>query len=176
MPIAAAGVALFLFSLFGRLWKTILVLFTAATAVLAALAHGRARHKLTIIALALPVMLSVIVVADSLHIIRFWDNEIDTASPQTTKEEILANTFKATWLPCLTTSATSAVGFGVFYFSELIPLREFGIDSFIGIIMGYVIMMLAVFFGLFSMTPNAMSRRGGRYQELSFPIGQRIAS
>ena len=88
-------------------------------------------------------MLSVIVVADSLHIIRFWDNEIDTASPQTTNEEILANTFNATWLPCLTTSATSAVGFGVFYFSELIPLREFGIDSY-SIIMGYVIMMLAV--------------------------------
>jgi len=170
MPVAAAGVALFLFSLFGRLWKTILVLFTAATAVLVALSiMVGLGHKLTIIALALPVMLSVIVVADSLHIIRFWDNEIDTASPQTTKEEILTNTFKATWLPCLTTSATSAVGFGVFYFSELIPLREFGIDSFIGIIMGYVIMMLAVFFGLFSMTPNAMSRRGGRYHELSIP-------
>ncbi|MGB1108390.1 MAG: efflux RND transporter permease subunit [Parvibaculales bacterium] len=170
MPVAAAGVALFLFSLFGRLWKTILVLFTAATAVLVALSiMVGLGHKLTIIALALPVMLSVIVVADSLHIIRFWDNEIDTASPQTTKEEILTNTFKATWLPCFTTSATSAVGFGVFYFSELIPLREFGIDSFIGIIMGYVIMMLAVFFGLFSMTPNAMSRRGGRYHELSIP-------
>ena len=35
--------------------------------------------------------------------------------------------------------------------------------------MGYVIMMLAVFFGLFSMTPNAMSRRGGQYHELSIP-------
>lgn len=103
MPVAAAGVALFLFSLFGRLWKTILVLFTAATAVLVALSiMVGLGHKLTIIALALPVMLSVIVVADSLHIIRFWDNEIDTASPQTTKEEILTNTFKATWLPCFT--------------------------------------------------------------------------
>ena len=71
LSIVAVGIALFLFSLFGRVWKTALVLGTAMTAV--AVAMGLMSvfgHNLTIIALALPVMLSVIVVADSLHIIR----------------------------------------------------------------------------------------------------------
>ena len=73
---------------------------------------GGLGHNLTVIALALPVMLSVIVVSDSLHILRYWDNAIDMAEDEATISMILRDTFKATWLPCLTTSLTSAVGFG----------------------------------------------------------------
>ncbi|CAI8185903.1 MAG: Uncharacterised protein [Alphaproteobacteria bacterium] len=170
LSIAGVGIALFLFSLFGRIWKTALVLGTGVTAVAVAMAlMSLFGHKLTIIALALPVMLSVIVVADSLHIIRYWDNEIDMAGDATTTAHVLRETLTATWLPCLTTSATSAVGFGVFYFSELIPLREFGIDSFIGILLGYGIMMGGVFLGLYAATPGALRRRGGRHHDLSLP-------
>ena len=170
LAISGIGIALFLFSLFGRIWKTALVLGTAVTAV--AVAMGLMvlfGHNLTIIALALPVMLSVIVVADSLHIIRYWDNEIDIAGDDTSVGHILHETLTATWLPCLTTSATSAVGFGVFYFSELVPLREFGIDSFLGILLGYGIMMGGVFLGLYAATPGALRRRGGRFHKLSLP-------
>ena len=170
LSIVAIGIALFLFSLFGRVWKTALVLGTAMTAV--AVAMGLMSvfgHNLTIIALALPVMLSVIVVADSLHIIRYWDNEIDIARDDTSVAHVLHETLEATWLPCLTTSATSAVGFGVFYFSELIPLREFGIDSFLGIFLGYGIMMGGVFLGLYAATPGALARRGGTKEALSLP-------
>lgn len=170
LAISGIGIALFLFSLFGRIWKTALVLGTAVTAVAVAMGlMALFGHNLTIIALALPVMLSVIVVADSLHIIRYWDNEIDMAGDDTTVAHILHETLTATWLPCLTTSATSAVGFGVFYFSELIPLREFGIDSFIGILLGYCIMMAGVFLGLYAATPGALHRRGGRHHHLSLP-------
>ena len=170
LSIVAIGIALFLFSLFGRVWKTALVLGTAMTAV--AVAMGLMAvfgHNLTIIALALPVMLSVIVVADSLHIIRYWDHEIDIARDDTSVAHVLRETLEATWLPCLTTSATSAVGFGVFYFSELVPLREFGIDSFLGILLGYGIMMGGVFLGLYTATPGALARRGGTKEALSLP-------
>ena len=169
LSIAGIGIGLFLFSLFGRLWKTALVLFIAATAVAVAMGiMATLGHNLTVIALALPVMLSVIVVADSLHIIRYWDNAIDTAGADTGVAEVLSETFEATWLPCLTTSVTSAVGFGVFYFSELIPLRDFGVDSFIGILLGYAIMMGGIFLGLYTMTPGALERRGGQHH-LSLP-------
>ena len=170
LSIAGIGIALFLFSLFGRIWKTALVLGTAITSVSVAMGlMALFGHNLTIIALALPVMLSVIVVADSLHIMRYWDNEIDHATDETTPRHILRETLQATWLPCLTTSATSAVGFGVFYFSELIPLREFGIDSFIGILLGYGFMMAGIFLGLYTATPGALERRGGRLHKLSLP-------
>ena len=169
LSIAGIGIGLFLFSLFGRLWKTFLVLAVAITAVAVAMGiMSSLGHNLTVIALALPVMLSVIVVADSLHIIRYWDNAVDTASAETTTTDVLKETLDATWLPCLTTSVTSAVGFGVFYFSELIPLRDFGIDSFIGILLGYCIMMAGIFLGLYAMTPNALTRRGGQHH-LSMP-------
>ena len=170
LSIVAIGIALFLFSLFGRVWKTALVLGTAMTAVTVAMGLMSALgHNLTIIALALPVMLSVIVVADSLHIIRYWDHEIDIAHDDTSVAHVLRETLVATWLPCLTTSATSAVGFGVFYFSELVPLREFGIDSFLGILLGYGIMMGGLFLGLYTATPGALVRRGGTKEALSLP-------
>ena len=170
LSIVAIGIALFLFSLFGRVWKTALVLGTAMTAVAVAMGLMSALgHNLTIIALALPVMLSVIVVADSLHIIRYWDHEIDIAHDDTSVAHVLRETLVATWLPCLTTSATSAVGFGVFYFSELVPLREFGVDSFLGILLGYGIMMGGLFLGLYTATPGALVRRGGTKEALSLP-------
>ena len=170
LSIVAIGIALFLFSLFGRVWKTALVLGTAMTAVAVAMGlMSTLGHNLTIIALALPVMLSVIVVADSLHIIRYWDHEIDIARDDTSVAHVLRETLVATWLPCLTTSATSAVGFGVFYFSELVPLREFGVDSFLGILLGYGIMMGGLFLGLYTATPGALVRRGGTKEALSLP-------
>jgi len=170
LSIVAIGIALFLFSLFGRVWKTALVLGTAMTAVAVAMGlMSTLGHNLTIIALALPVMLSVIVVADSLHIIRYWDHEIDIARDDTSVAHVLRETLVATWLPCLTTSATSAVGFGVFYFSELVPLREFGGDSFLGILLGYGIMMGGLFLGLYTATPGALVRRGGTKEALSLP-------
>ena len=169
LGIAGIGIALFLFSLFGRLWATVMVLGVAATAVAVAMGiMSSLGHNLTVIALALPVMLSVIVVADSLHIFRYWDNAVDTAGPDAGPMDILRETFDATWLPCLTTSVTSAVGFGVFMFSELTPLRDFGMDSFIGIILGYGIMMGGVFLGLYARTPTALARRGGQHH-LSLP-------
>ena len=170
LSIVAIGIALFLFSLFGRVWKTALVLGTAMTAVAVAMGlMSTLGHNLTIIALALPIMLSVIVVADSLHIIRYWDHEIDIAHDDTSVAHVLRETLVATWLPCLTTSATSAVGFGVFYFSELVPLREFGVDSFLGILLGYGIMMGGLFLGLYTATPGALVRRGGTKEALSLP-------
>ena len=169
LSIAGIGIALFLFSLFGRIWATAMVLGVAATAVAAAMGiMSTLGHNLTVIALALPVMLSVIVVADSLHIFRYWDNAVDTAGPETSTQDIMRETLDATWLPCLTTSVTSAVGFGVFTFSELTPLRDFGMDSFIGILLGYGIMMGGVFLGLYARTPSALNRRGGQHY-LSLP-------
>ena len=169
LALAGIGIAVFLYSLFGRLWKTALVLGVAVTSVSVAMAIMQTLgHNLTVIALALPVMLSVIVVADSLHIIRYWDNAVDLAKKTTSVADIMRETIDATWLPCLTTSVTSAVGFGVFYFSELTPLRDFGLDSFIGILMGYAIMMGAIMLGLYTMTPQALTRRGGQ-AHLSLP-------
>ena len=169
LALAGIGIAVFLYALFGRLWKTALVLGVAVTSVSVAMAIMQVMgHNLTVIALALPVMLSVIVVADSLHIIRYWDNAIDTATQTTRVGDIMRETLDATWLPCLTTSVTSAVGFGVFYFSQLTPLRDFGMDSFVGILMGYVLMMGGVMLGLYTMTPGALTRRGGQ-AHLSLP-------
>lgn len=169
LAIAGIGIAVFLFSLFGRIWATVMVLGIAATAVAVAMGIMAALgHNLTVIALALPVMLSVIVVADSLHIIRYWDSAVDRATPDTTSADVLRSTFDAAWLPCLTTSVTSAVGFGVFSFSELTPLRDFGMDSFIGIMLGYGIMMGGIFLGLYARTPHALAHRGGRHN-LSLP-------
>ena len=94
---------------------------------------------------ALPIMLVVIAIADAIHIFRRWDANIKKISDL---KEAAKRTFQETWLPCFLTSLTTAVGFGSFYFSELIPLRHFGKISFISILSAYAMIISHIWLSL----------------------------
>ena len=120
------GIMLILLMLIFRSWIHLLIItFTAALCLLLTfniiLLQG---HPLTVIGLALPVLILVIATADSIHIISRWNalSSQGTFKPH----QVLRLTLKQTWLPCLGTSITTSIGFGCFYFSEIIPLRHFG--------------------------------------------------
>lgn len=95
-------------------------------------------HLLTVIGLALPVMILVITIADSIHIVSRWNLLVVNGTP-IKKAASLA--IWQTWLPCLGTSVTTAIGFGSFYFSNLIPLSNFGWDSFWTILLSYFLII-----------------------------------
>ena len=137
------GIMLILLMLIFRSWIHLLIItFTAALCLLLTfniiLLQG---HPLTVIGLALPVLILVIATADSIHIISRWNalSSQGTFKPH----QVLRLTLKQTWLPCLGTSITTSIGFGCFYFSEIIPLRHFGSDSFYSILASYLVIMLA---------------------------------
>ncbi len=136
------GIMLFLLMVIFRSWiHLFIVSFTAALCLLLTfnitLLQG---HPLTVIGLSLPVLILVIATADSIHIVSRW-NALSRQGTQ--PNQVLWQTVKQTWLPCLGTSITTSIGFGCFYFSEIIPLRHFGIDSFFSILASYFVIMLA---------------------------------
>ncbi len=94
-------------------------------------------HPLSVVSLSLPVLIIVIAVADSIHIVARWERLAHIKD----NWQRLKRTLREMWQPCLITSVSTAVGFGTFYFSQLIPLSHFGMDSFIAILLAYPTML-----------------------------------
>jgi len=82
----------------------------------------------------------------------------------------LTVTIGQTWLPCLAASVTSAVGFGAFALSELVPLRHFGWASAAAILYAYPLIVGALWGGLW-LLPGLRRAPVGR-----FPWGRLVAA
>ena len=117
-------------------------------------------HYITIINITLFILVLVITVADAIHMLNYWERYSLAKS-----EHPIADTIRATWLPCFITSITTAVGFGSFASSTIIPLNQYGIQSFIVMLFAYVIVMTAVPFLLRLIPP----RVGTQQDTLLFP-------
>ena len=96
-------------------------------------------HFITIINITLFILVLVITVADAIHMLNYWERFVLKKSKQP-----IFDTIRATWLPCFITSITTAVGFGSFATSSIIPLNQYGIQSFMVMIFAYVIVMTFV--------------------------------
>lgn len=149
---AALVLAVFLRLACGNWRRAGLVFGAAAAAVASCLGILAAlRFPMNAVLLALPVMLAVIAIADALHILARWDGlggGDGDGGDSGDKNARLTATIRQTYLPCLGASVTSAVGFGAFAVSELIPLRHFGLASAAAILYAYPLIVGAVWGGL----------------------------
>jgi len=179
LALAALALAVFLRLACGD-WRRAALVFTAAAAAVGACLGLTAALGLPVnaVLLALPVMLAVIAVADALHILARWDGlggdggdgdgaHGDSDSAATAR---LTVTIGQTWLPCLAASVTSAVGFGAFALSELVPLRHFGWASAAAILYAYPLIVGALWGGLW-LLPGLRRAPVGR-----FPWGRLAAA
>ena len=107
-------------------------------------------HPLTIVNIALPILILVIAIADSLHIITRWEI---IAQPGMRVEDIVWAVIRATWFPCFLTSLTTAIGFGSFYSSDLVPLKDFGIEALVVIFVAYSGIMTTMTLGMLILGP-----------------------
>ena len=96
-------------------------------------------HYITIINVTLFILVLVITVADAIHMLNYWERYKLAKS-----KHPIADTIRATWLPCFITSITTAVGFGSFASSSIIPLKHYGLESFFVMIFAYIIVMTFV--------------------------------
>lgn len=96
-------------------------------------------HPITIINITLFVLILVITVADGIHMLNYWD-----IYKRNNQSYPIVKMIQSTWLPCLITSLTTAIGFGSFVVSDIIPLRQYGLQSFITISVAYIHMMTLV--------------------------------
>ncbi|MEK9727444.1 MAG: MMPL family transporter, partial [Candidatus Margulisiibacteriota bacterium] len=105
-------------------------------------------HYITIINITLFILVLVITVADAIHMLNYWERYTLAKSAHP-----IADTIRATWLPCFITSITTAVGFGSFATSSIIPLNHYGLESFFVMIFAYIIVMTFVPFLLRMIPP-----------------------
>ena len=109
-------------------------------------------HYITIINITLFILVLVITVADGIHMLNYWEKYVLNQS-----KHPIADTIRATWLPCFITSITTAVGFGSFATSTIIPLNHYGIQSFFVMLFAYIIVMTTVPFLLRLIPPKIRS-------------------
>ena len=124
-------------------------------------------HAITIINVTLFILVLVITVADGIHMLNYWENYTLNGS-----KHPIADTIRATWLPCFITSITTAVGFGSFATSSIIPLFEYGIQSFVVMSFGYIIVMSFVPFLLKLIPPPVKSKKD---VEIFAPFNRQIS-
>ena len=147
LPLALLLMTILLFFIFPNFFQLFIVIFTAFFCLLlSANVMVLQNHPMTVIGLALPVLILVIATADSIHIVSRWNRLVQNNIPP---KQAVFLAIKQTWLPCLGTSITTAIGFGSFYFSNLLPLKNFGLDSFITIVFSYFVIIFMNWFLLF---------------------------
>ena len=142
--------------LFLRQWRAILIVIipTIVNLGMVPIIIVMLGHFITIINITLFILVLVITVADAIHMLNYWER----FTLKNSKQPIF-DTIRATWLPCFITSITTAVGFGSFATSSIIPLNQYGIQSFFVMIFAYVIVMTFVPFLLKLMPPKVTSSK-----------------
>lgn len=94
-------------------------------------------------ALDIITLISVIAIAisDGTHIINKWQYIIEKHQSHTIKTQV-KELFLISYRPCLITTVSTAIGFGSFYFSEVIPLKNFALTAFLAIMVSYINIIL----------------------------------
>ncbi len=157
--IALALICFLLYFIFHNIFRVCVIVYVALTALALSFAiFVLFGYSMTSVGVALPVLILVIAVADVIHIFNRWDDISTQFSVFDNQREILLRTIQETWLPCLLTSVTTAVGFGSFYFSELIPLSQFAKVSLVVIVFSYVIIVSHLWLCLW-IFPNVLRKQ-----------------
>jgi len=140
--------------LFLRQWRSILIIMipTLVNLGVVPIVIVLLGHTITIINVTLFILVLVITVADGIHMLNYWECYVLNRS-----QHPIADTIRSTWLPCFITSITTAVGFGSFATSSIIPLNHYGIQSFLVMLFAYVVVMTLVPFLLRVIPPTVHS-------------------
>lgn len=138
-PIAALIITLILFVAFrtvrGMLLPNFIVLATVGIALGSMAALG---INFFVITNALPVVLIGIAVADSIHVLSQYYEEI-SHNPQRTSRDIVIRTMVKMWRPITLTTVTTMAGFiGLSIASVMPPMTFFGLFATIGVAMAWL--------------------------------------
>lgn len=143
-PIAGLVITLILFVAFrtlrGVVIPNIMVLATVGSSLGAMAAFG---VSFFVITNALPVILIAIGVADGIHIMGQYYEEV-AHSPKSTQQHLIISTMTKMWRPVTITSLTTIAGFlAISYTSYMPPMTYFGIFAAFGVA---IALIYAIFF------------------------------
>lgn len=100
---------------------------------------GLMNTKLNAMSAFYPVLMLIVGTSDVIHIMSKY---IDELKKGLTKHDAMVTTIKQIGLATLLTSLTTAVGFATLMTSKVAVIREFGMNSAIGVMVAYVVTVL----------------------------------
>ena len=95
-------------------------------------------RELSMLSTMVPSLIMVIGVADSIHIINHYFGEARSAVGLS-RRKLLTRTISVIGIPCLMTTITTAVGFSALSISQMVPVRETGLFTAVGIITAFFV-------------------------------------
>ncbi len=109
----------------------------------------------------LPAIMVVIGIADSVHIITHYFEELAGGAK---KYDAIILSIKAMFLPCLFTSLTTGIGFSSFISSHIVPIRTMGLLAAFGVMMAFIftIVLLPIFLYLLKAPETGFIKRVDR--------------
>jgi len=96
---------------------------------------GLLGRELNIMAALYPVLMLIVGTSDVIHIMSKYVDELKKGIP---KREAMIVTIKEIGLATLFTSVTTAIGFATLITSNVRPIREFGLNAAMGVIIAYI--------------------------------------
>ncbi len=138
IPLASVLIIVILFLTYRSVRGVAIPFFVVATSVLWAFSlKGLVRVPMYFISTMEPVILLAVGVADGIHILGRYYDEI-LLHPNKSPKEIVLATMNEMWAPVVMTSLTTAAGFMSLLTVKMLPLRHFGIFTAVGILVAMV--------------------------------------
>lgn len=119
-----------------------LVILAATVSALGVMAANG--DPIYVITTSMPILLVGVAVADSLHILSEYYEELAN-HPKASQQTLVINAMGKMWRPVLLTTITSMIGFlGVYASSYMPPMQSFGLYSMIGLAMAGIYSLIVV--------------------------------
>ncbi len=123
-----------------RRWRSILIALSSialALVIFLGLLSILGR-QLSLMSALYPILMLIVGTSDVVHIMSKYFDELTKGNK---KKFALETTIRQIGLATLLTSLTTAIGFASLLSSRIIPIREFGINSAMGVIVAFVVMI-----------------------------------
>jgi predicted RND superfamily exporter protein len=160
-------VTLIMFFIFRRPWGIALALVSIGLGMLLFLGFlGFAGRELNAMAALYPVLMIIVGTSDVIHIMSKY---IDELRKGLDRRSAIRITIKEIGLATLLTSLTTAIGFASLFTSRVTPIRDFGVNSAVGVLIAYftVILFTTALLSLFRADQLIRLGRGQAFWEKS---------
>ena len=97
--------------------------------------------EINLVTIVIPTTLFVIGTSDCVHILANYQDSVYKAE---NRKEAIVRTVRLSAMPCLLTTLTTMVGFGSMVINDIIPIKQLGVYSAIGIGFAYVIAIVLI--------------------------------
>lgn len=153
-------VSLVMFGIFRRGWGVLVSLTSIGLGMLLFMGFLAATgREMSALSALYPVLMIIVGASDVIHIMSKYIDELNKGHRQ---EEAIITTVREIGLATFLTSATTAIGFATLLTSKIGPIREFGVNAAIGVIIAYATSILFTSAALSFFRADQIIRLGDR--------------